>query len=89
MVAWTASACLRRRLQAPKPVELPQLSVGEEIALQREIFELRLDAESQMQQPGLVRAMRLRCKNKLLTCGGNSTTFLGFRRPALWSPDYG
>ena len=46
---------LRRRLQAAESrLKLPRLSVGEEIALQREIFELRLRAlESQMQQPGL------------------------------------
>jgi hypothetical protein len=35
-------------------LKLPQLSIGEEIALQREIFELRIRTlESQMQQPGL------------------------------------
>jgi hypothetical protein len=46
---------LRRRLQAAESrLKLPQLSIGEEIALQREIFELRIRTlESQMQQPGL------------------------------------
>jgi len=46
---------LRRRLQAAESrLKLPQLSVGEEIALQKEIFELRIRAlESQMQRPGL------------------------------------
>ena len=46
---------LRRRLQAAESrLKLPQLSVGEEIALQKEIFELRIRAlECQMQCPGL------------------------------------
>jgi len=46
---------LRRRLQAAESrLKLPQLSIGEEIALQREIFDLRIRTlESQMQQPGL------------------------------------
>ena len=46
---------LRRRLQAAESrLRLPQLSIGEEIALQKEIFELRIRTlESQMQQPGL------------------------------------
>jgi DNA primase len=46
---------LRRRLQAAESrLKLPQISVGEEIALQKEIFELRIRAlESQMQRPGL------------------------------------
>ena len=80
---------LRRRLQAAESrLKLPQLSIGEEIALQREIFELRIRTlESQMQQPGLAKARRRRWRNRWLTCVGNSTTFHGFRRPACWSLD--
>jgi len=46
---------LRRRLQAAESrLKLPQLSVGEEIRLQREILELRIHAlEAQRQRPGL------------------------------------
>ena len=82
---------LRRRLQAAESrLKLPQLSIGEEIALQREIFELRIRTlESQMQQPGLGESEAAAWRNRWLTCGGNSTTFHGFRRPACWSLDYG
>jgi DNA primase len=46
---------LRRRLQAAESrLKLPQLNVGEEIRLQKEILELRIRSlEAQMQRPGL------------------------------------
>jgi DNA primase len=71
---------LRRRLQAAESrLKLPQLSIGEEIALQREIFELRIRTlESQMQQPGLGKSEAAALEKQVVDLRGQLDDFSRF-----------
>jgi DNA primase len=71
---------LRRRLQAAESrLKLPQLSIGEEIALQREIFELRIRTlEGQMQQPGLGKSEAAALEKQVVDLRGQLDDFSRF-----------